>query len=208
MRDELSYISRTKEWLEFESKKSEAARLLNENIDLLLKNFFQFIKKKHFNEEEKEDMFSHVVLKLLRAFERFDESRGVKLATFATVSIRGELRKYIRDKSKESGISRGREKPCASNLSWEHIFGHNTHYGIAHENDPADIACSKVFLEQLLRPLNNEERELIKACFGGEKSQAEIAREMKVSQMQISRLMRRALRKIREEPSFQRYKKD
>ena len=56
----------------------------------------------------------------------------------------------------------------------------------------------KLFLEELLGSLEGKERELIYKRYFQEKTQAVIAREMGISQVQVSRLEKKILESMRE----------
>jgi RNA polymerase sigma-B factor len=49
--------------------------------------------------ESYEDLYSVGLLGLLNAVDRFDPDRGTRFATFAVPTIRGEVRRYFRDKT-------------------------------------------------------------------------------------------------------------
>ncbi|NCC42856.1 MAG: SigB/SigF/SigG family RNA polymerase sigma factor [Clostridia bacterium] len=57
---------------------------------------------------------------------------------------------------------------------------------------------NKIFLEEMLGKLGGEDRELIYKRYFQDKSQAVIAEEMGISQVQVSRLEKRIIKKIRE----------
>ena len=47
---------------------------------------------------EYDDIYQVACMGVLYAIERFDPDRGVQFATFATPTVMGEIRRYIRDK--------------------------------------------------------------------------------------------------------------
>lgn len=49
--------------------------------------------------ESYEDLYSVGMLGLINAVDRFDPERGTRFATFAVPTIRGEIRRYFRDKT-------------------------------------------------------------------------------------------------------------
>ncbi len=49
--------------------------------------------------ESQEDLYSVGLLGLINAIDRFDPDRGTRFATFAVPTIRGEIRRYFRDKT-------------------------------------------------------------------------------------------------------------
>ncbi|NLM51102.1 MAG: sigma-70 family RNA polymerase sigma factor [Clostridiaceae bacterium] len=55
---------------------------------------------------EYEDLYQVALMGLIMAIERFDITRNVKFATFATPTILGEAKKYFRDKSTTFKINR------------------------------------------------------------------------------------------------------
>jgi RNA polymerase sigma-B factor len=48
--------------------------------------------------EELDDLKQIALIGLLHALDRFDPARGTELTTFATATIQGELKRYLRDK--------------------------------------------------------------------------------------------------------------
>lgn len=65
--------------------------------------------------------------------------------------------------------------------------------------DPGFLACeSRLLLDRLLPQLEASERRLIRWRFWEDRSQAEIAQEIGVSQMQVSRLLARTLTRLRQ----------
>ncbi len=66
------------------------------------------------------------------------------------------------------------------------------------ENGKTEELLNRVMLEQLLLELPEEERKLIIMRYLQDKSQTEVARVMEVSQVQVSRLEKKILRRMRE----------
>lgn len=56
----------------------------------------------------------------------------------------------------------------------------------------------RMLLEQMLGSLNTEERELIYLRFFKERTQSNIAKKMGMSQVQVSRMEKKILRRMRE----------
>jgi RNA polymerase sigma-B factor len=70
------------------------------------------------------------------------------------------------------------------------------------EADDELAACEdRELVRELVAALGPRERELVGLRFGGDLSQAEIARRMAISQSQASRLLTAALRKLRSSPA-------
>lgn len=55
---------------------------------------------------EYDDLYQVASLALIRALERFDDSRNVKFGSFATPSVIGEIKNYFRDRSRSIRLPR------------------------------------------------------------------------------------------------------
>lgn len=66
------------------------------------------------------------------------------------------------------------------------------------EQSPMGLSDDRVVLQGLLRQLPERERRIVWLRFGSEMSQSQIAAEVGVSQMQVSRLLARSLAQLRE----------
>jgi len=104
-------VMRIREWLEIESKTSETAQALNEHMGILVKLLHRFIRGKGWSDQERDDLVSHSIMKLIGILDRFDEKRGTKPSTFIAKSLDGILLNYDRNKAKEEGSFRSRGKP-------------------------------------------------------------------------------------------------
>jgi RNA polymerase sigma-B factor len=86
-------------------------------------------------------------------------------------------------------------------LSLDHPRGENEHSALegflARDDDDLDRADDRVCLREALADLGDDERELLLLCYVEGMTQREIARERGVSQMQISRSLRRTTTRLR-----------
>lgn len=67
------------------------------------------------------------------------------------------------------------------------------------EENQSERVLNRLFLEEILGKLEGEERELIYQRYFQEKTQSVIAKEMGISQVQVSRMEKRILKKMQEE---------
>lgn len=65
------------------------------------------------------------------------------------------------------------------------------------DNSQGDTVLNRIMLEQLLRGLKDSERQLIKMRYFEEKTQTQVAKALGVSQVQVSRLEKKILEKLR-----------
>lgn len=170
---------------------------------------------------EYDDLFQVACLGLLYAVERFDPDVGVKFTTFATPTVVGEIKRYFRDKGNfikiprrlyevfaradrirrandsdipkpqmPSVVSLDQELASESDLRMENLLGSDDEgYLMIEEKD---------FVERCMRRLTKKEREFVNKRYYEEKTQREIAKEMGMSQMYVSRLARKVLKKIKD----------
>jgi RNA polymerase sigma-B factor len=72
---------------------------LREQLVELHMNLVRFLARKYANRGEPlEDLTQVGSIGLLNAIDRFDPTRGIRFATFATPTILGEIRRYFRDR--------------------------------------------------------------------------------------------------------------
>ena len=192
--------------------------------------------------EHDEDITQVAMLGLVKAVDRFDPSRGVEFSTFATPTIRGEVRRYFRDSSWAVHVPRGvRELAVQIPTAVEELSGrlHRSprpseiaaHLGVdvervmdaldaaeAYSTIPLDSpvpdgrplsdtfgqvddAFDRVTEREALRPLvaalPERERTILMLRFFEEMSQSQIAEQVGVSQMHVSRLLARTLADLR-----------
>ncbi|MBR4080216.1 MAG: sigma-70 family RNA polymerase sigma factor [Clostridia bacterium] len=195
---------------------------------------------------ETEDLEQVAAMALMKAIERFEPDRGLKFTTFATPTIAGEVRNYIRDKGSIMRISRDarsqlyrmqqvrdsltqqlqrepsvRELAEAMQLTYEELLSlldqrdmsevQSLSAATSADEDAQQLEDRLGVIDQgfemveqsewmkwVLRQLTPAEQQLLQLRFVERLGQRDCAREMGVSQMQISRMERRMLARLRE----------
>jgi RNA polymerase sigma-B factor len=139
--------------------------------------------------EEYDDLVQAGSVGLVKAASRFDPSRGVAFATFVAPTVEGEIRRQLRDRSKGvtiagDPVTLGADEPAAESAA-----------------DAQALAASeiRVLLAGGLRTLDSRERRIVFLRFNADMTERQIAREVGISQAHVSRLLERALTKLRAE---------
>lgn len=193
--------------------------------------------------ESADDLRQVGIVGLIKAVDRFDPGRGVEFTTYATPTIVGELKRYLRDRgwalrvprrlqenaltvaraatdhyaiagqaatvaelAKVTGLS---EDDVLAALESQHSLSavslteHMTESSTTHHiyADDAQAALEAVenraWLSSLLRCLDQRERDIVILRFYANMTQSQIASTIGISQMHVSRLLGRALAKLR-----------
>lgn len=192
---------------------------------------------------EYDDLYQVASFALLKAIERYDPDRGVKLTSFVVPSITGEIKNYFRDRSRairlprkgSEGLARVEEaraklharllrEPTYAELAAEAGLEMDELIEILEMRGAAlpasmdearedDVSLGETLgtteegyariesrdaVRSLLAALPETERRIIELRFFAGKSQREVAAELNVSQMTVSRAERRALGNMRE----------
>jgi RNA polymerase sigma-B factor len=190
---------------------------------------------------EREDLVQVASVALVKAVDRYDPDRGFAFTTFATPTIDGELKRFIRDTRWALRVPRGLQErylkletavaelepqlgrsPTPAELA-QHLRVPREEiieaYEVATKRDVASLDKAReaddgspkpagpparedpryelieecATIAPLLGNLPDREREILRLRFGGELSQQEIAHQLGISQMHVSRLIRRSL---------------
>ncbi len=128
---------------------------------------------------------------LVKAARRFDPAHGAPFAAFAVPTILGELRHYLRDSTwpvrvprAQGGTPRAVPLPDDAQLA---------------ARDELEEMEDRLVVDSLLLRLRAQERVIVRRYFLQGRTQLEVARELGVSQVHVSRLLRRALEALRRE---------
>jgi RNA polymerase sigma-B factor len=195
--------------------------------------------------EPLDDLIQVGTLGLIKAVDRYDPTRGHELASFATPTILGEIRRHFRDRAwaihvpralqdAHSRVGRAVESLTAelgrtpsvteiaeeADLSEEDVLEAIAAGGAyrplslsrppsaqSEDEEPMDVgepedgylqAESRATLAGSLRALPARERVILHLRFSEGMTQSEIAARVGISQMHVSRLIQRALQRLRD----------
>ena len=70
---------------------------------------------------------------------------------------------------------------------------------LSNKKDEADFITNKVTIQNMIKKLNNREKEIILLRFYKDKTQTEVARILGISQVQVSRIEKKVLSEMKEE---------
>ncbi len=155
----------------------DRAHVIEEHLALV-----EVIARRYANRGEPfDDLVQAGSIGLIKAVDRFDPERGTALASFAGPLIEGEIRHHLR-----AGRRHGAH---ASGTPVEVVDG----------DDAGGRSEAHVLIARGWSALSPRERRLLGLRYFGDLTQAQIGEEMKLSQAQVSRLLRGALDRLRTE---------
>lgn len=194
---------------------------------------------------ETEDLEQVAGMALLKALERFDPARGYRFVTYATPTIAGDVRNYLRDKgglmrlprdarqrlyrlsaereafereylraptvdelAQRMGITREDVLVLLSAREFSEVASLDSPVGeegdtlleglLGREDDGYARFEQSEWMRWVLGKVNDTERELLLLRYRDGLGQRETAKRLGVSQMQVSRLERRVLTRLRD----------
>lgn len=216
----------------------------DELVDLMLPWVRRVAMRYSNRGQDADDLVQVGSVGLLKAIERFDFDRGVRLTTFAEPNVTGEIKRYFRDHGWSVRPPRDLQELNAEvmrsidvlagdlqrqptigeiagylNVSDEQVLeamhagaGYDTTPLISEDNEDASPIESKALATEDLElrraelrntlgasfsDLTDRDKEILHMRFFEDLTQSEIAERVGVSQMQVSRILRAALRSAR-----------
>jgi RNA polymerase sigma-B factor len=145
--------------------------------------------------EQLDDLVQVGSIGLIKAVDRFRPERGVELGAFAAPTIIGEIKRHLRDRTWPVSVPREmRESRAVSSVvtSEEEPRAETEQEKVGDAEDRAVLAAA-------FRALEPSERRIVYLRFFNDLSQDAIGDELGLSQVQVSRALRRALKKLRGE---------
>ena len=148
--------------------------------------------------ESLEDLVQVGAVGLIKAVDRFDRGRGVTLGAYAAPTIAGEIKNHLRDRGSLIRLPRDAEPEAPARFPlpleatvalWPDAAAER---GLERGEDRALLAGG-------LRALPSRERRIVHLHYYGDLSQRGIAAELGISQVQVSRLLRESLGRLRSE---------
>lgn len=185
---------------------------------------------------EYEDLFQNGCLGLIKAVDKFDESKGFAFSTYAVPVIMGEIKRIFRDGGaikvsrslkekaikaqalREKFINKELREPTVNELSEMldisveetaeilnvitpmlslNAFGEDGEDTIDIPIDESDNLFDRISVHQLISHLNDEEKKLIDYRYYKGYTQSKTAKELGISQVQVSRREKAILLKLR-----------
>jgi RNA polymerase sporulation-specific sigma factor len=190
-----------------EGSKEARDILIERNLRLVA----HIVKKYNTADKEIDDLISIGTIGLIKAIDTFDADKGIRLATYASRCIDNELLMMLR-----SGKRQAKEvylyEPIGSDKE-----GHEINLLDIIESSDTDIVDElelqgnvKKLYELVNKVLTKRERQIIEMRYGlnmqEEITQREIANIIGISRSYVSRIEKKALKKLRE--SFEKEYKD
>jgi RNA polymerase sigma-B factor len=137
--------------------------------------------------EPLDDLIQVGSIGLIHAVDRYDPARG-PFEAYAIPTITGEIRRHLRDRCALMRVPSG----VAIAVRIEPLDEDD---GVP--ADPIAGVIDRVALTAALRSLPLHERRIVLLSYYGERTQRRIADDVGISQIHVSRLMRRALERMR-----------
>ena len=191
-KDEKKYLN------EFKNGSKEAKnKLVEHNLRLVA----HIVKKYYANSDEQDDLISIGTIGLIKAINSFDDSKGIKLATFASKCIENEILMYFRSKKKnlmEISISEPIDTDSEGNpLTLIDI--------ISQDDDIADNIDLRIKTEKLynfIEEIKDErEKTIIILRYGLYNTvpltQNQVASKLNISRSYVSRIEKKIIEKLR-----------
>lgn len=172
-------------------------KLIEHNLRLVA----HIVKKYYSENEEQDDLISIGTIGLIKAINSFDDTKGIKLATFASRCIENEILMYFRSKKKNSqemSISEPIDTDSEGNpLTLIDI--------ISHDSDIADDIDLKIKTEMLygfIEEITDErEKTIIVLRYGLYNTvpltQNQVAKRLNISRSYVSRIEKKIVERLR-----------
>ena len=206
-----------------EGDKEAREQYIKGNLRLVL----SVIRRFQNSNENADDLFQIGCIGLMKAIDNFDTTLQVKFSTYAVPMIIGEIRRYLRDNnsirvsrslqhlreptiaeiSQETGIEKEMIVYAMDAIQnpvslFEPVYteGGDTLYvmdQISDKKNREEKWVENLSLREALERLSDRERHIIEMRFYDGKTQMEVAEEVGISQAQVSRLEKNALKSMK-----------
>ena len=190
-----------------------------------LKLVLSVIKRFAGRGESADDLFQIGCIGLIKALDNFDVSQNVRFSTYAVPMIIGEIRRYLRDNNsvrvsrsmrdtaykalsvKEEMQKTLQREPTAEEIAkalslFEPVYNDDSDslYIMDQIKDKKETDSGwieEISIKQAVASLSEREKNILSLRFYGGKTQTEVAKQIGISQAQVSRLEKSALSQIK-----------
>ena len=177
---------------------------INGNLRLVL----SIIKRFYARGENLDDLFQVGCVGLIKAMDNFDMEQNVQFSTYAVPMIIGEIKRYLRDNNSIRVSRSVREIAYKALAIQEPISLQEPAYmdsndtinvmdQISDKKNTDEMWTESLTIAQLMRNLNEKEKSIISKRYFEGRTQMEIADEIGISQAQVSRLEKDAIKHMR-----------
>ncbi|MCI5727433.1 MAG: RNA polymerase sporulation sigma factor SigK [Clostridium sp.] len=190
--EEEMYVKKLKE-----GDKNAKSILIERNLRLVA----HIVKKYSFPNKDSDELISIGTVGLIKAIDSFDYTKGTRLATYASRCIENEILMLFRNNKKQKsevylqepiGIDRDGNEICLID-----VLSSNKDSVIEKVENNIQI---RMLYDKMKEVLTNREYNIIIMRYGLEdgncKTQREIAAKLKISRSYVSRIEKKALRKL------------
>ena len=176
----------TRQLLERAQQGDQAAReaLITGNLRLVLSVVQKFAGRG----ESMDDLFQVGVIGLIKAVDCFDLSQNVQFSTYGVPMIAGELRRFLRDHSAVSLY-----EPVYSDVGESATVMDQ----IGDTRNTDEHWLEQIALEEAMHRLSEREKHILALRYYDGRTQMEVAKAVGISQAQVSRLEKNAIRQIK-----------
>ncbi len=174
-------------------------KLVEHNLRLVA----HIVKKYYSNSDEQDDLISIGTIGLIKAINSFDESKGIRLATFASKCIENEILMYFRGKkrnSQEISISEPIDTDSEGNpLTLIDIISEDEDIA-----DNIDLRIKSEKLYQFIEKIKDErEKTIIIMRYGLYNTipmtQNQVAKKLNISRSYVSRIEKKVIEGLRKD---------
>jgi len=213
-------MEQTYEWIRLAQAGDAAAKdnLLQENSGLIWSVVGRFRGR-----GEPEDLYQIGAIGLLKCIEKFDFSYDVKFSTYAVPMILGEIKRFLRDDGTEAAMQEESRELSLQELA-ERLEVEKEELVLALEstkdveslyasvdgnegtlqlidkltdNTENEKVMERLSLMEALEHLDAKQRQIIILRYFQDRTQADVARCIGISQVQVSRIEKRVLSELR-----------
>jgi RNA polymerase sigma-B factor len=157
--------------------------------------------------ERPDDLAQVAALAVVQAVDRRDPSRLEELPAYVVRCVEGELRHHLRDRTSPVRVPRSLQgesarlqlAPAARAVadSAERPLVLDDNDAFAHQASIEELSLDRALVARAARALDSRERRIVLERFFLERTQAEVAETLGLSQAHVSRLLEGALEKMR-----------